>query len=149
MQWKVPQNGNVGGLHDSKLLTFLIFIIFQSFSSSQNVYCYYAFRPRSLERLLVMNVYCTIRKMIPLFCFVSLLRPSISLTPFYRGRTVGAGPKGVCLRESWLYYHSKRESGVMGQKVGQRKNCKNGKGTCFSFRCLFLWRPRVLTIYTN
>ena len=150
MQWKVPQNGNVGALHDSKLQTFFSnFAVFPV----QFVECMYTVTllGTSRERLLVKNVYYTIRKMIPLFYYntgVTLLRPLLAWPRAFPGRAVEAGPKDVRLRESWLYYHSKRESGVMGE-VGQRKNCKNGKGTWFSFLCLLLWRPRVLTIYTN
>ena len=45
-----------------------MFDILQSFSSSQSVYCY-AFRPRSHERLLVINVSLQNEKIIPLFCY--------------------------------------------------------------------------------
>ena len=45
-----------------------LYNILLSFSSSQSVYCY-AFRPRSRERLLVMNIWFHNKKMISFFCY--------------------------------------------------------------------------------
>ena len=66
--------------------------------------------------------------MIPLFCYntaygftgVTLRRPLRAWLRAFPGRTVGAGSKGVRLRESWLYYHSKRESGVMEENRAEK-----------------------------
>ena len=124
MQWKVPQNANVGALHESKLQTFL-----QLCSLSEPVRRVYTVTllDTSRECLLVMKVYCTIRKMILLFCYnsgITLLRPLLAWPRSLPGRTIEAGPKDVRLRESWLYFHL---------KSGKEKTVKMERGPAFLF----------------
>ena len=77
--------------------------------------------------------------------YVDLYEPDSG--PFQEGQS-GPVPK-VSVLEKADCIIIQEGNPVSWKKVGQRKICKNGKGTCFCFRCLLLWRPRVLTIYTN
>ena len=77
--------------------------------------------------------------------YVDLYEPDSG--PFQEGQS-GPVPKVSVLEKADCIIIQKGNP-VSWKKVEQRKICKNGKGTCFCFRCLLLWRPRVLTIYTN